>query len=64
MSCVDSTAYEGSIADLKDLNVDQIKLCENYKYKDPYDTSNNLEIAKFRHDVMYTFISTLLTTEM
>lgn len=56
MSCVDSTTFEGSIADLKDLDVDQIKLFENYKFKDPSDVSNNLGIAKFKYDVMYTFM--------
>lgn len=56
MSCVDSTNYEGSVADLKDLDVDQIKLFENYRFKDPSDVSNNLEIAKFKYDVMYTFM--------
>jgi len=53
MSCVDSITYAGSIADLKDLDVDEIKLFKNYKFKDPLDNSNNLEIARFREKVMY-----------
>lgn len=52
MSCVDSlTNYAASMADLKDLNLDECKLFENYKFKDPSDTSNNLEIAKHKLQV-------------
>lgn len=56
MSCIDSITYEGSIADLKDLNIDEIKLFEHYKFKDPLDVSNNLEISRFKDEVMYTNI--------
>lgn len=55
MSCVDSISFAGSIADLKDLDVDEIKLFKNYKFKDPLDTSNNLEIARFREKVLYFY---------
>lgn len=53
MSCVDSITYAGSMADLKDLNLDEIRLFENYKFKDPADISNNLEIAKFKEQVNF-----------
>lgn len=54
MSCIDSITYGGSILDLKDLSVDQIKHFKNYKFKDPLDVSNNLEISRFKDEVMYT----------
>lgn len=60
MSCVDSITYTGSaVADLKDLDVDEIKLFKNYKFKDPLDISNNLEIAKFKEKVMYLYFNIL-----
>lgn len=54
MSCIDSVTYDGSIFDLKDLNIDEIKLFKHYKFKDPLDVSNNLEISRFKDEVMYT----------
>lgn len=52
MSCVDSISYVDScMADLKDLDLDEIKLFENYKFKDPSHISNNLEISKFKDEV-------------
>lgn len=53
MSCVDSITYAGSLADLKDLDLDEVKLFENYVFKDPTDISNNLEIAKFKEQVVF-----------
>lgn len=57
MSSVDSISDAGSIANFSDfdkaLSVDEIKLYDNYKFKDPLDTSNNLEIAKYK-DQVYT----------
>lgn len=54
MSCVDSLTCAGSsIADLKDLDIDQIKLFEHFKFKDPSDISNSLEITKYKEQVIY-----------
>lgn len=56
MSSVDSITEVGSIADFSDfdkvLNVDEIKLYDNYKFKDPLAISNNLEIAKYKDQVI------------
>lgn len=51
MSCVDSVTHDGSIADLKDIDTDEIKIFDYYKFKDPSHVSNNLEIAKYRNKV-------------
>lgn len=53
MSCVESLTYAGSIIDLKDLDVDEMKLIENYKFKDSADISNNLQIARSKEKVIY-----------
>lgn len=55
MSNVESLTYVGSIMDLKDLDVDEIKLIENYKFKDPADISNNLQIARSKEKVIYVY---------
>lgn len=60
MSCVDSITYNGSISDLKDLNIDEMKLFKHYKFKDPLDVSNNLEISRFKDEVMCTIYDTYL----
>lgn len=45
MSSVDSITYATSLAELKDLDIDEIKLFEHYRFKDPTHKSNDLEIA-------------------
>lgn len=55
MSSVESLTYAGSIMDLKDLDVDEIKLTENYKFKDPAHISNNLQIAQSKEKVIYVY---------
>lgn len=52
MNCVESITFAGSIEDLQDLNSDQIKLFEHYKFKDPSDISNNLAISKLKNNVI------------
>lgn len=52
MCCVDSISNVNSVADLKDLDIDEIKLFENYKFKDPSNKSNDLEIAAFKDKVI------------
>lgn len=54
MSCVDSLTYTGSLmADLNDMDTDQIKLFEHFKFKDPSDISNSLDITKHKDKVIY-----------
>jgi len=52
MSSVDSISNVNSVADLKDLDIDEIKLFENYKFKDPSNKSNDLEIAAYKDKVI------------
>jgi len=52
MSSVDSITYANSMADLKDLDMDEIKIFEHYKFKDPSNKSNDLEIAAFKNKVI------------
>lgn len=52
MSSVDSVSNINSVADLKDLDIDEIKLFEHYKFKDPSNKSNDLEIAAFKDKVI------------
>lgn len=56
MSCVESITHAGSLEELRDLDIDEIKLFEHYKFKDPSDISNNLEIAKYRNKVIYIYL--------
>lgn len=56
MSCVESLSYAASTMDLKDLDTDGIKLFENYKFKDPSDISNNLQISRSKEKVLYLYI--------
>ncbi|XP_026807070.1 probable ATP-dependent RNA helicase spindle-E [Rhopalosiphum maidis] len=52
MSSVDSITYANSVADLKDLDIDEIKLFEHYKFKDPSNKSNDLEIAESKDKII------------
>lgn len=52
MSSVESVTHVGSMEDLRDLDSDEIKLVEHYKFKDPSDISNSLEIARSREKVV------------
>lgn len=63
MSCVESLTYAGSIMDLRDIDerdVDEIKLIENYKFKDSADISNNLQIAQFKEKVICVYFFNLI----
>jgi len=60
MSSVDSITYTGSIADLQDLDMDQIKMFEHYKFKDSSHSSNNLFISQMREKVIYIIVCSLL----
>lgn len=53
MNCVESITHVGSIEDLRDLSMDEIKLFEHYKFKDPSDISNNLAISEHKDYVIY-----------
>lgn len=57
MSCIESVDHTGSLEELRDLDVDEIKLFENYKFKDPTHISYNLEIAKYKNKVIYIYLS-------
>lgn len=57
MDAVDSITYSGSVTNLRDLDLEEIKYFQNYKFKDPTDRSNNLEINKFKDKVIYLYIS-------
>ncbi|XP_060863705.1 LOW QUALITY PROTEIN: probable ATP-dependent RNA helicase spindle-E [Metopolophium dirhodum] len=52
MSSVDSISNVNSVADLRDLDIDGIKLFEHYKFKDPSNKSNDLEIAAFKDKII------------
>ncbi|XP_050064006.1 probable ATP-dependent RNA helicase spindle-E [Aphis gossypii] len=51
-SSVDSITYANSVADLKDLDMDKIKPFEHYKFKDPSNKSNDLEIADSKDKII------------
>lgn len=57
MSSVDSITYANSVADLKDLDIDEIKLFEHYKFKDPSNKSNDLEITDSKDKIINTLNS-------
>jgi len=62
MSSVDSITYANSVDDLKDLDMDKIKLFEHYKFKDPSRKSNGLEIADSKDKVnSYEFLRLIIT---
>ncbi|XP_050437543.1 ATP-dependent RNA helicase TDRD9 [Adelges cooleyi] len=55
MSCVESITYVGGcLEELRDLESDELHLFENYKYKDSSDSSNTLQIAKFKEKIIQT----------
>ncbi|XP_025201691.1 probable ATP-dependent RNA helicase spindle-E [Melanaphis sacchari] len=57
MSSVDSITYANSVADLKDLDIDEIKIFEHYKFKDPSNKSNDLEITDSKEKIVNTINS-------
>lgn len=53
MDAVDSITYAGSVSNLRDLDVEEIKSFKNYQFKGPSDPTNKLEIHQFKKPVIY-----------